>query len=258
MSHGSTVGALALPLEPGAQLSPLVDPVVDGLLDFLAFSLREALNPKLARLSPTSADACPPANRHAYEPRTHWVRNAKPALYLWWGGKSSVGAYSTVYDTRERELSLFYVWEEVVAPSGQDARAGLMAAADAALARASSLRMHPDYGYRGAPPGTPLAASLARLGLVGWAYRGGQVGIMSPSPGDLRNASAEGAIVRFFPALQATVAVSEKILGYEDTAAPVVDPWPVTLGVHPGPEDADPALPEPLDVLAGALRFDAE
>lgn len=254
MANETDVGALRVPMEPGANLSPLVDPVVDGLLDFLGFALRDALNAKLAQLSPTSADACPTAARYPYDPRGYWTRNPKPALYLWWGGRSSVGSYSTVYDTRERELQLFYVWEETVGPSGSNARAGLMAAADAALMRASSLRMHPAYGYRGAPLGTPLAVALADLGLLGWTYQGGTVGIMSPVPGDVRNSPSEGAVVRYFPALQATLTVSEKITGYEDTAAGLSAPSSVVLGTYGDPPEPDA---EPLDVLEAVLLPDA-
>ena len=216
MGTTSAVGATTLPVPAGASLSAISDPIVDALIDFLGFVIKDALDAKLAVLTPTSANACPATNRYTYDPRAYWVRNPTPALYVWWSGRSKVVEHSTVYDRRERDIGLFYVFDELVGPDGQAPRAGLMAAVDAAITRASSLRYHPSYGYNGWPNGTPLHASIgADVGFLGWQYKGGQVGAMVPVPSDARQQTVDGAVVRFYPALQGTITVSEKIGGFE-------------------------------------------
>lgn len=220
-TQASAVGALDLPIAAGTISDALADPVVTGLLAFLGYWIKLELDAKLAVQSPTSADACPTANRYPYDPRGYWVRNAKPALYVWWKGQSEIVDQTLVYTKRERDLGVFYVFEELVAPDGMVPRAGIIAAVDAAIAKASERGYHPSFSHNGAAAGTPLHLALASAGMLGWEYRGGSAGWMVPVPDASARAGGAGTgyVQRGFPALDGTIRVWERVLGPQQSDA---------------------------------------
>jgi hypothetical protein len=185
-SQTSDVGALTLPLAAGRPKDAIVDPVVEALLDFLSFSLNDALNTKLGSMNGFSEQAVPPGNRYAFdptEPQGHKARFRLPSLFMWWDGKSQWWEWSQLQDARRRFISLLYVFEE---PPGRDAlelRRGLFAAVDSTLLKAAQRGYHSSYAYNGAAPGTMLINSLGDYGTWAWDYMGGQ-GIQRIGIGD--------------------------------------------------------------------------
>lgn len=205
----SSFGALDLPVPLGIPASPFVDPLIIGLLDLLAFCIKDAIEDRLAQTRTAIADACPVANRFDYDPRQSFVRNPMPALYIWWSGRSKNVEATTVRNRRDRDLSLLYVAGSVKYPDGAPVFAGVMGAVDAAIAQASDRGYHPNYAFGNDVLGTPLVLSLAPKGTVGWEYTGGQVGILEPVPRRGRKADPN-ALEDCFPALQGTIRVSER------------------------------------------------
>lgn len=211
-SQTTTIGNLTLPVPAGAQNSDLDDPTVSGIADYLRFWLRNSLNTKLANTQGTSADAVPSANVFKYDPNTYFVRNAFPALYVWWNGRSSVetNRSTLLYDVRKRELHVLWLFDEMLAPNALTPRHGLLAAVDATLAKALERMRHPSYGYGSDAAGTSL---LTSLNLVGAEYLGGEAGFMAGVPASDSRAGGpgEGQAQRGYPALKATIAVWERI-----------------------------------------------
>lgn len=213
MGEGFTVGANTYPLDAGAALSAIPDPIQAVLLDFFAFVLNTNLNAKLAVLTPTSATAVPTGQTFAYDPGTWWPRNPKPALYMWWRGKSTPRQLTTVRDVRERDLGVFYVTEEQVYPSGVAKRQALLSHVDGLLTQASNKGYHPSYAYGSAVAGQLVHHYISSPGMIGWEYTGGVVSMMAPvEASDPRpGGGGEGAIVRAFPALMGTIKVVERV-----------------------------------------------
>lgn len=248
-TQASAVGALDLPIAAGTLADPLADPIVNGLLAFLGYWLKSELDAKLAIQSPTSADACPSANRFPYDPRGYWVRNPKPALYVWWKGPSEIADQTLVYAKRERDLGVWYVFEELVAPDGLTPRAGIAAAVDAVIAKACDRGYHPSFSYNGAGAGTPLAYALADKGLVGFEYRGGTAGWMVPVPDASARAGGAGTgyVQRGFPCVEGTIRVWERVLGPQPTDADTNRDALFTMAL----DDGDGR--EPVDLLGRYL-----
>jgi hypothetical protein len=210
----SKVGALTLPVPEATVPSPFVDPFIDGLLDFLAHCIRDAIGARLTELRTEIVDALPAENLHAFDPRGSWVRRPIPALYLWWSdkGRSKVRQHTLVRHIRERELSLLYVVAPVIYPDGAEVFQGVTAAADAALARASDRGWHPTYRFTEVEPlGTPLVRSLAPPGVLGWQYEGGQNGVLEPVPRRAKGAAATNHVEHCFPALMGTLRIQERV-----------------------------------------------
>lgn len=212
----SLVGATTLPVPAGALNAHLSDPLVTGLLDFLGFALKDALDAKLAQMQGTSADACPTANRYDYDPGSVWVRNPVPALYVWWSGQSATVRETLLYSRRERTLGVMWVFDEIQYQDGAMARAGLCSIAAAAMERALDRGYHPAYGYGAAVAGTPLAYSLGPIGTIAFESAGMAAGQLAPVPvSDPRpGGGGEGARVNFYPAVQGKIAVSERFGGF--------------------------------------------
>ncbi len=226
----SSLGALDIPVSLGASATPFVDPVVMGLLDFLGHCINDAIGDRLSQIRPGLTEACPAANRHAYDPRQSFVRNAMPALYIWWGGRSKNVEHTVVRNRRDRDLNLLYVCGPVMYPDGAPVLAGVPAAVDAAIAQASDRGYHPTYG---SPPGTLLARQLAPPGQLGWEYTGGQVGILEPIPRRGRKTDPNHQ-EDTFPALQGTIKVME--LRVDSTAGDeVLEPGSLTITVEDFP-----------------------
>lgn len=227
MGIASAVGGLSLPIDAGVASTALADPAVVALADYIGYWLRLTLNAKLANMGgPTDLtgqvynNACPSTNVYTYDPQQFWVRNPKPALYVWWNGRSTRARGTLVYDFRERELDILWVFSETHAPDGDDMRAGLPAAVDATIWRAHSRGSHPSYGYNGAAPGTPIYRSM---GVDAWEYTEGVAGSLVPVPAsDARvGGVGDGQVVRYHPALKGKVVVRERV--YQDSVDPMGD-----------------------------------
>lgn len=206
----SAVGSLTLPVETGGALSEFEDPTLLGLLSFLGFYLKDSLDDKLAELTPTSADACPEANRHPFDPESTYVRLGLPALYAWPLNSKRVQQTMT-YEALEREIKVMYIFEELVKPIGMRARHGLLGAVDRIFAKASERGRHEDYAYGADALGTPIARSL---NWVSWEFVGAEQGFASAIPGSSSRAasgSVDSQVQRGYPSLVATFKVVERI-----------------------------------------------
>jgi hypothetical protein len=234
ISSASAVGALSLPLAAGTTNSAIADPLISGLLSYLAYCLGAALDTKLANLHGTSSQAVPAANRFPWDPAGYCVRgredgapNPFPALYVWRQGAGKREAYSTVLTMRRVTVAALYVFDELVLPGALEDRFGLRSAVDAVFHSAASNGFHPSYGHDGAPPGTPIRVSLQLAG-QGLNYEGGTEGLMAPVPGQSQamGRSDDGHVVRAYPTLMGTFTAWEMIGQYQP-----VDPTNATPGL---------------------------
>lgn len=216
-SVDTTIGGLTLPVPAGAASDPFADPACLALLDYLGFWLREMLNAKLASMGgpitgdENYADACPTTNRFPYDPMLGevWRRNPKPALYIWWNGPSRTIPKTIAYDLRVRELALLWIFCECQAPENDEQRYGTLAGVDAVIKRAIHRQSHPNYGYDGDAPGTPIWRSMGAAEVK----LGDMVpGKLAPIPdASERRDSALGQIVNYYPAVRGTIVVSERV-----------------------------------------------
>lgn len=198
------VGNLEVPVPAGDTDAGIPDPTVDGLLPYLAFWTQYTLNAKLATMTaPPVPDACPPANQYARNPSKLVARFNRPALFLWWNGKSVVKPFTTIKDVRTRDLNALYVFDRIASDTTAGADAidryrGLISTVEAAWVRAISRRAHPGYAPPGAPgggnwpAGTPIAIAL---GLNDLNYLGGTEGWLAEFP----TASARESAVQTGP-----------------------------------------------------------
>lgn len=261
-SATNSVGLLQLPLPAGVLNTAIDDPILTGLIDYLAFWLRASLNTKLSNLQGTAADAVPVTNRFPWDPATYFVRgeqdgatNPFPALYCWWQGRGVRERLTIIKSIRRRELGVCWVFDELVLPGALVDRYGLTGAADAAIQSALEHGYHPGYGYNGAPLGTAIAVSL---GLAAWGvrYESGQQGLMSPIPGQgavnsgTQAGRAEGHVVRAYPCVNVTLNVWEPINQFEaDDPGDVAPAILVGLRANAegGVDDADEVAERYLD-----------
>ncbi len=219
----NAVGRLQLPLDAGVINTQIDDPVVTGILDYLAFWLRASLNTKLANLEGTSADAVPVINRFPWDPRSYFVRGRQdgaatpfPALYCWWNGKSSFAPRASLTEMRQRPIGFAWIFDELELPGALEDRHGLLAAADAAVSSALSLRYHPAYGVGDGRVGSCVPVELGLTG-PGWRYDGGTPTMMAAIPGSgaansgLASGRDTGHVNRAYPALHGTIQVWEKV-----------------------------------------------
>ncbi len=230
MSVSTTVAGVALPLAAATISDATNDPTIDLMLAYVGHWLREMLDARLAVQVPTSSNACPPTQRHPWDPRDVWAAMAKPALFIWQHGASRITHETSVYDRRERTLGLFYVFDEMHLPSGLTPRAGLMSTADAILARAFDRMSHPTFSYGSYAAGRNIRAMLdGDLSSLAVRYDGGEVGFMAEIPGESarQGMSADGRVQRGFPCLRGTLTVWERVgldtSSYETDAAGDVD-----------------------------------
>jgi len=211
-STTSPVGALTLPVPVGAANSKLSDPFVDGLLDYLAFFIKNSLDAKLATLIGTPADAVPTTNRFTYdpdEPQGQFVKLPTPALFVWWTGESEVRSLSMHFDFLIRQIHALYVFEELPREVEMAKRAGLLHAVNATFAKAAERQRHPSYGYNSFPVGTPLFGSLGvDPDTVAFRYLGGKperFGIDNDKRGRRDQAG------RTYPAIRGRFEVHERV-----------------------------------------------
>ena len=214
MAFDAPVGPLDLPLE--AVGATLADPVVTALLPYLSHCLNADLNPRLALMTGTSAEAAPATNLFAWdptEPRAHNVRLPVPSLFVWWGGESQLQQLGPLLWVRERTLRAIYVFDELPGLDQFAARTGLLNAVDASLAKAAQRDRHPTYAPPGLPAGTEVSRSIGEPHAWAWQYLGcaalQRFGIDDASyttGGTKKKASG-----RDYPALAASFRVQERV-----------------------------------------------
>jgi hypothetical protein len=224
------VGSALLPVEEGGTDSPLLDPTLTGLLAFTGHCIKAALDAKLAEMggpgSSPITDACPVGHRFPWNHSGSFMREhdvgggvlAVPLPGLWmWGGSSEFDAETStlVHDAYRRTISLHYIFPQLSIPLGYMARSGLMPAVERTLRAAFSECYHPTYD---GGQSVDLSLGLLRVQLLGI-----QCGEMAPVPrgSRARGAGSEGHEQKFFPAVQATLAVTERVGQWE--ADPVGD-----------------------------------
>lgn len=218
-SDDTFIGGLPLPVPAGSASDPLPDPAALAILDYLGFWLRLMFDAKLAsmggsvpeRPDENYASACPAANLFPYNPMPGeiWRRNPKPALYCWWSGRTRTIQKTIVQRHRIRELSLLWVFCEVQAPENDELRYGTMQAVDGVIRTAIEEGYHPDYGYSGAAPGTPIFRSA---GVVEIVVGDSRPGVLAPIPEASGRADTSlGHILNYYPAVMASLTVTEAL-----------------------------------------------
>lgn len=252
-SPDTLVGGIPIPVPAGATDQPIVDVTVDGLLGYLGFWVKFALDGKLATMTaPPVPDACPVANRRRQNPSSLVARFNKPALFAWWNGKSVTKPWTTLKDVRQRDIQVLYVFDRIVDADALERYAGLIGAVDAAWNRAISRRAHPSYAPPGCRLGTPIAVAL---NLNDLSYLGGQEGFLAEQatssarqaavqtgPVRLGKGSANG-ITSGYPSLLGTFRVLEEV-GVDTTLD--TDAQGDVL-FHASIVNGDPASPLALD-----------
>jgi hypothetical protein len=219
MPYETNIGLLPLPVPAGAEADALPDPPVLALLDYLGFWLRTMLDDKLLsmggnipeRPEENHASAAPLANLFPYnpEPGQVWRRNPKPALYLWWSGRSRTDVKALAYRNRIREISFLWIFCETQAPQNDEIRYGTLAAVDGIIRLAIEEGYHPAYGYNGAAPGTPIWRSA---GLVDLMVGESAPGVLAPIPEiGSRLTESPGQILNYYPAVKGSFTIAERI-----------------------------------------------
>ncbi len=252
----TTVGGAALPLVSTVANGTIADIAVAGLLDFAGYMIKWALDPALAVIQgPTDSapvlDACPTAARFAFNPEETYVRETAPALFAWWDGRSVVTEMTTIYGLRSFDITVFYLFPEILKPTGADVRAGLMAAVDRVFAYIGSVGYHPLYGYGGAPLGSLLANAIGARRL---SYTGGQEGFVAVVPGSVQGAlSSAGQATRGYPSLRGTFRVEERV-GIPSLSDPEDVGGDILVTVRTGPsiDDVTPVLSKYLPATDGS------
>lgn len=255
------VGATTTPVTPGARNAPLVDLLVEGLLDYSAHLINRvsAAADKIiprdeADLTTTPFELVPAANRFSHNPHERRKFHAGfpiPSLWVWWDGTSKLLSRTVSYKYRERKIKLLYVFDELPDEDFVQARAGLFALIEAELMLGSSSQWQPDYSFNGAPLGTSLTHCIADHDSLDWEYTEGigvpRVGAYDASESML----GEKDSGRDFPAFAAYFTAHERIASFEAVPAGqqqelqdsrflnTVDGVPIFTGVVTAPDGAD-------------------
>lgn len=212
--ESGAVGGLQLPIPGGTEKERLADPVVDALLDFAAFYIKDALDNKLQRLTGTSADAVPEANRFPFDPtqaRGHAKKLPLPSLFVWWEGQSSSEEQTTRYKVRSRVIEFMYAFGELAHLEEMERRAGLLNAVDAAMHQMAAWQVRSDFGHGDVPNGSWITTTVADIQFFEWTWMGGQPGRFGIGEGpraERRFAKKSG---RDWPALKGSWLVEERV-----------------------------------------------
>lgn len=216
-STATTVGALSLPVDRGDVDSPIVDPTVDVLRDYLATWLAEMLTPKVASMTaPPVPNACPPENRYSHSVALMVQEFNVPALFVWSDTAAETVGLTTMISGRKRTLNAMYVFDRVQGLDGIARYRGLLNAVDATFSRAADRGAHPEFATPGHSPGSHITTMLS---LYSIDYLGGTSGFLTELPGasarsfaDTSGARAKTtAILSGYPAFRASFAVVENI-----------------------------------------------
>jgi len=205
----SRVGALELPVPAGTARDKLEDPIIEEMLSFGAFCLKDALDQKLHNLVGTPSDAVPVDNRFSFDPmhpRGHHVKLPLPALFMWWDGESTAEQWSSIYYMRIRMIHVLYAFSELPGLEEMIIRAGLLNAVDATFHRMSLWRSHPDYKN-----GQSIRSLVAPTCQIEWFYLGGAPGRFGIDEGPLAHRRAAKTSGRDFNALKGRFRVHERV-----------------------------------------------
>ncbi|MFQ5425416.1 MAG: hypothetical protein ACE5F9_15735 [Phycisphaerae bacterium] len=208
------VGGTQLPVPAGATGDKFTDPLVEALLDFSATYIKWAIDAKLANLTGTPSDAVPTANRFTFdplEPRGHSKTLPRPALFVWWGGRSRWLGQTMLYATRVRNVNFMYVFDELPGFDEMDRRSGLMNAIDAAMFQMTVRQVVNTYGYGTAPAGSWINTVLADPNMIEWDWQGAQMGRFGIDEGPLAERRAAKRSGRDWPALRGDWQVEERV-----------------------------------------------
>ena len=215
-SETSSVGAIELPVAAGDVGQAVDDPLVNALLDFASFYIKNALDSKLQNILPsgTMGDAVPTKNRFNFnpmEPQGIKVKLPVPALFVWWQGGSQVYEQTTIYCYRQRPLEIMYVFPELPQQTEVARRAGLLSCVDAAMHKMSKRQIHTSYSYGTNPAGMGIDQALAPLDVISWEYVGGQVGRFGIDEGVGAERRVKKKSGRDYPALRGRFMVYERV-----------------------------------------------
>lgn len=212
-TNAGTIGAMALPSPAETIDTALADPVVMGLLDYLAHWLNWGLNAKLVVQIGTSAEAVPALNRFPFDPGRVFVRRALPALYVWCPDAGILTEWTTMRRMRTRTIKVQWVFDELASPQGVELRHGLLVAADNLLALAESQDEHQTWPVSGFPDIAPGESFGRAFGLRKWVKQAAQFGAMwgVPSPSSLPGGPGDGAAQYGYPTLQTSFLIEELI-----------------------------------------------
>ena len=215
-SESSAVGAIDIPVPAGSVGEALADPLVDAVLDFASFYIKDALDSKLRNILPsgTMVDAVPVENRFNFdplEPRGIHIKLPVPCLFVWWQGVSQVFEMTTIYSYRMRQLHLLYVFPELPQKSEMERRVGLISAVDAAMHKMSKRQINQSYAYKTKPEGMGIDQALAPLDVISWQYDGGSPGRFGIDEGPGADRRVKKKSGRDYPALKGSFTVHERV-----------------------------------------------
>lgn len=192
------------------------DPLLDAVLDFAAWYIKNALDARLAQVTPAGiiTDACPTANRFTFDPTdpqgVH-VAMPLPSLFVYWDGPSKVTQWTTVWTYRVRNLGVLYCYEELPTQASKIERTGWANAVDAAWHKMGHRQAHSSYTPSGGTAGMTMSQALAPLGVVDWKYLGGEMGRFGIEEGPHAARRAKKTSGRDWPSIKGTFEVWERI-----------------------------------------------
>ncbi len=254
----SAVGGLTLPIPAGGQDSALTDPVLVGLLDYLAHYLRASLNTKLAEMrGPTSAaavsDVAPASRLYPWDHDGTWSRVIgtadtklpdrlpQPAMWGWSGPETPDTTHSTIANEAvKRTLSIEWIFPELQVPDGTNNRAGLQHAVAATLWKAEERNRHETWAAN--------AQVHETLGIMGWRILDCVPGRLQTRPQQIQQRQSQGGtgdVKRYHPCVRARIEVVERI-----GDRTMVDPDDVLLDFTLDMNTAENGDPDTVTVLS--------
>lgn len=257
-SETSAVGGLTLPIPAGVAGARLTDPVLDMVLDFAAWYIKNALDARLAMLLPAGdiVDACPTANRFRFDPTDPQgvkVLMPLPSLFVYWEGLSKGVPFTTMHTYRVRELQVLYCYEELPSQASKVERIGWANAVDAAWHKMSERQAHSSYTPSGGAVGMTPSQALAALGVVDWRYLGGEQGRFGIDEGPHAARRAKRTSGRDWPSVRGKFEVWERIepMTMEDPTDVLGDGL-VTFNVGCESDETVPLMERVLDAPDGS------
>jgi len=244
-TSSTTVGGRAIPVEAGAADSSFDDPIILGLLSYLAHWLNYALNPQLAVMTGVPDEAVPTGAIYPYEPGSTFVRNTFPGLYVFDGGGESVERWTVLQSKLSREIHAVYIFGERQVPLGLPPTHGVIPRVGATFAVAAQHDKHDSWTYGST---VPAGSSLSTvLGLESWEYLGGQSGMLWPVPSgqaplrpNMSGRATDGTAKLGYPSFFGRFRVTELIGVRTLTEADLLQDVPVTI--HHGPGEGTEVL----------------
>ena len=215
-SEASAVGALDLPIAAGSVGEKVSDPLIDAILDFASFYIKDVLDDKLKNILPSGmmVDAVPTENRFDFnptEPQGIQIKLPVPALFVWWEGKSRVHEQTVIYCYQQRPIEIMYVFPELPQLTELKRRSGLLSSVDAAMHKMSKRQLHSSYAYNEKPAGMGISQAIAPIDVVSWSYVGGVPGRFGIGEGVGAERRVKKNSGRDYPALRGQFNVYERV-----------------------------------------------